>query len=72
MVKCVASLNEKINDTEPQNLFILEIKDTPKSGLLIVATCYVNAGKLIYNSAIKWQTITTIFIALYSPNKFIM
>lgn len=42
------------------------MKDTPKNGFLIVATCYINAEKLIYNLAIKWQTITTIFIALYS------
>lgn len=71
MVKCVAPSKEKIDDTEPQNFF-WEIKDAPKNDLLIVATCYINAEKLIYNSAIKWQTITTIFIALYSPNKFIM
>lgn len=44
--------------------FILEIKDSSKNGLLIVATCYTDAEKLIYNSAIKWQTITAIFIAL--------
>jgi hypothetical protein len=52
--------------------FFLEIKATPKNDLIIVATCYINAEKLIYNPAIKWQTITTIFITLYSPNKFIM
>lgn len=36
-----------------RKFFFLEIKDTPKNGLLIVATCYINAEKLIYNSAIK-------------------
>lgn len=65
MVKCVASLNEEINDMEPQNFFfILEIKDSSKNGLLIVTTWYTDTEKLIYNSAIKWQTITAIFIAL--------
>lgn len=46
----------------------------PKNVLLIVAAGYIKAaiGKFIYNSAIKLQTITTAFMALYPSNKFIM
>lgn len=52
--KCIAFSNGEINDTEPQRIFfILGIRDTLKNDLLIVATCYIDAEKLIYNSTIK-------------------
>lgn len=73
MVHYTVSLNERISDTELHNNS-KKIKGTPKNVLLIVAACYIKAaiGKFIYNSAIKLQTITTAFMALYSSNKFIM
>lgn len=50
---------------------ILEMRDTRKNDLLIAATCCTEAEKLIYNSAIKGQAITTIFIAFYPPTNLL-
>lgn len=73
MANNLVPLNQGINDTELHNNN-KKIKGTPKNVLLIVAARCIKAatGKFIYNSAIKLQTITTAFMALYPSHKFIV